>query len=47
MKESLNDVWKYFGLGWFKRFVKRWLAWMNKLGLAPMRNIGTFDESRC
>ncbi len=36
MKESLNDVWKYLSTGWARRFVKRWLAWVNKSGLTPM-----------
>ena len=40
MKESLNDVWKYLSMGWARRFVKRWLIWVNKSGLAPMRKVG-------
>jgi transposase len=40
MKEILNDVWKYLSPGWARRFVKRWLAWVNKPGLAPMRKVG-------
>lgn len=40
MKESLNDVWKYLSFGWAKRFVKRWLTWVNKSNLPPMRKVG-------
>jgi len=40
MKESLNDVWKYLSMGWAKRFVKRWLVWVNKSDLAPMCKVG-------
>jgi transposase len=40
MKESLNDVWKYLSTGWARRFVKRWLTWVNKSGLAPMQKVG-------
>ena len=40
MKESLNGVWKYLSTGWARRSVKRWLAWVNKSGLAPMRKVG-------
>jgi len=40
MKESLNDVWKYLSTGWARRFVKRWLAWVNRSGLTPMCKVG-------
>ena len=40
MKESLNDVWKYLSTGWARRFVKRWLVWVNRSDLAPMRKVG-------
>lgn len=39
MKESLNDVWKYLSTGWARRFVKRWLTWVNKSGLALMQKV--------
>ena len=40
MKENLNAVWKYLSSGWARRFVKRWLVWVNKSDLAPMRKVG-------
>lgn len=30
----------YLSMGWARRFVKRWLIWVNKSGLAPMRKVG-------
>jgi hypothetical protein len=30
MKESFNDAWKNLSPDEAKRFVKRWLAWVNK-----------------
>lgn len=44
MEESLDDIWKCLITGWTRRFVKRWLAWVNKSGLAPMRKGGADPE---
>ena len=49
MKESLNGVWKYLSTGWARRFVKRWLAPMRKVGGLIQRhleNILTFCRHR-
>ena len=40
MKESLSGVWNYLSVGWAKRFMKRWLVWVSKSHLSPMRKVG-------
>ena len=48
MKEGLSGVWKYLSTGRGRRFVKRWLAWVNKSGLIQrhLENILTFCRHR-
>lgn len=43
MKESRNDVWKYLSTGRARRFVKRWLTWVNKSNLPPHAQSGRVD----
>ena len=40
MKESLSGLWNYLSVGWAKRFMKRWLTWVRKSDLTPMRKVG-------
>ncbi len=40
MKESLSGLWNYLSVGWAKRFMKRWLTWVRKADLTPMRKVG-------
>jgi len=40
MKESLSGLWNYLSTGWAKRFMKRWLTWVRKSDLPPMRKLG-------
>lgn len=40
MKESLSGLWNYLSIGWAKRFMKRWLVWVRKSHLSPMRKVG-------
>lgn len=40
MKKSLNNIWKSLSIGWARRFVNRWLKWVNKSGLSPMQKVG-------
>ena len=40
MKESLSGLWNYLSVGWAKRFIKRWLTWVRKADLTPMRKVG-------
>jgi transposase len=40
MKENLSGLWNYLSVGWAKRFMKRWLAWVKKSDLSPMRKVG-------
>ncbi len=40
MKESLSGLWNYLSVGWAKRFMKRWLTWVRKVDLTPMRKVG-------
>jgi len=39
MKESLSGLWNYLSTGWAKRFMKRWLTWVRRSGLPPMRKV--------
>jgi len=40
MKESLISLWNYSSQGWAKRFLQRWITWVNKSEPKPMQKVG-------
>ncbi len=40
MKNYLSGLGNYLSVGWAKRFMKRWLTWVRKSDLTPMRKVG-------
>ena len=37
MRENLQSLWGYMSLGWGRRFFKRWIKWIDRSGLEPMK----------
>lgn len=40
MRENLQSLWGYMSPGWGRRFFKRWIKWIDRSGLEPMKRVG-------
>lgn len=40
MRETLQSLWGYMSPGWGRRFFKRWIKWIDRSGLEPMKRVG-------
>ncbi len=39
MKEALRELWKYASRGWARKFFQKWLGWVNRSRLSPMKQV--------